>query len=468
MSFLKSIQEAAKHFKELPSTQPIRIISNKDTDGITAAAILIAALQKEQKPNVVTLIKQLTEDYLDTLKQEQYTTYFFIDMGASYLDIISKKLPEKNIFVLDHHYPDTFVATGTKIMHLNPHLHDIDGTKNISASGVTYFFAKALNEKNTKLAHLAIIGSIGDMQEDIGFTGFNADILQDAEKAKTITVTKGLRLFGIHTKPLYKFLMNTTNPYIPTVTGNEKGSLHFLQNIGINPKIGSKFKWASELPEKDLENLYNAIMAKQPYHQKEPLPKGPLYFLPQEKHTSPTYDAAEYSTLINACGKMGQPTLGIGVCLGDEKLKEKALLLLQQYHNEIITCMSWYHKNKGTEHIKETENYIIINAENSIRDGLIGTLVSMISKSHLYPEGTVLIGLATMLSDEIKVSMRICGFKETTMDLRKIVKLALKKTRGQGGGHRLAAGAILPAGKGKEFVETCTMLLEKALIEETV
>ena len=463
MSFLNSIQEAVATFEKEDLSTPIHIISNKDTDGITAAAILVKAFRRKNIPCTVTLLKQLTEDYLATLHNEQYSIYFFLDMGANFLHHICEQLSSKHIFILDHHYPDTFPSTQTKLVHLNPHLHDIDGAQHISAAGIAYLFAKTLDENNKQLAHLALIGALGDMQEHHGFEGPNKDILQDAIDTQQITVKTDLRLFGIHTKPVHKFIQYMTNPYLPYVTGSESGAITFLNNNGIRPKLGNKFKWITEFTKEDIEKLLVAVYHHQPTPPTAAQFTGPVYFLPQESKHSPTHDATEFSTLLNACGKMGNPSLGIAVCLGDQRAKEQATILLQQYHHNIISCLTWFANNKQTQHIIEDDHFVIINAESSIKDSLIGTLTSMLANNDAYAPGTVIIGLAHLLSDEIKISARIAGPIESSQDLRKLLKSIIKKTGGQAGGHKMAAGAIIPADKLQLFLKTCKEQLHESL-----
>lgn len=466
MNFATAVTATVDSFRSLALTAPLRIISNKDTDGITAASILIAAFRNTQQPTVTTFIKQITEDFLDTLTHESSPVYFFLDMGASTLDLLSKKLPNKIIFVLDHHFPASSPPAQAHLVHLNPHLYGVDGTKNISAAGIAYLFAKAFDEHNIYLAPLALVGAVGDMQEHFGFIGFNETILEDALAIRAVTLNKGLRFFGVHTKPLHKFLEYTTNPYIPSVTGSEKGALQFLKSLGINPKHGDTYKWISDLSQQDIEKLTSALLS---YYASPPALSsfyGQLYFLAHEPRTSPTHDIVEYSTLLNACGKMGQPSLGVGVCLGDAKAREKALHLVSSYTHEILSCLTWFYKHRGTPAVVEHNNSVFINAENAIRDGLIGTLVSLLSKSNIYPEGTILIGFASMLSDEMKVSTRICGFRDSPFDLRALLDTVIQKTGGQSGGHRLAAGATFPSVQLQEFLNECSTLLQKPLLEE--
>jgi len=115
----------------------------------------------------------------------------------------------------------------TKINLVNPHLFDIDGTREISGSGVVYLFARFLNAENKDLAYLAIIGSLGDVQEEyINNEQFkiNNEILNDAVSSGKIKIDRGLRMFGLQTRSLHKLLEYSTDPYIPGITGSEENS----------------------------------------------------------------------------------------------------------------------------------------------------------------------------------------------------------------------------------------------------
>ena len=97
----------------------------------------------------------------------------------------------------------------------------LGGSKEVSGSGVTYLFAKSLNKANIDFAYIAIIGAIGDMQEDRGFETLNSRILEDAKKTGKMKVITGIRVFGAQTKPLHKVLEYCTDPFIPGVSGSE-------------------------------------------------------------------------------------------------------------------------------------------------------------------------------------------------------------------------------------------------------
>lgn len=455
----------AEKFSHLDRTKPIKIVSNHDCDGIAAAAILVSAFSKEGIKFSLSILRQLTNEVLNTFKIEQYETIIFVDIGSNLLSSIEKTLKGKNIFILDHHKPEDYKPIFA--VHINPYIFNLDGAKDISAAGVCYLFAKAINEENKDLAHLAIIGAIGDNQEKNGFYGVNSLIMNEASEFAKLEVKESLRMFGMQTKPLYKVLEYSTNPYIPNVTGNEKGAIKFLEDINIKVKDKGKHRRLSDLTEDEMRRLITAIILKRMGSEENPGDIfGPIYLIKGENDESPTRDVREFSTLLNCCGRLGKPSLGIATCLGDATFKIKAVNLLNQYRRDIIQSLEWFYNHRGTDKVKEGKGYVLINAEDSVRDTLIGTLTSIVSKSNLYDDGTVIVGVAHTLGEESKVSTRIAGFSDSHINLNELVKKILKTTGGEGGGHRLAAGATIPQEKEEEFLKLAAQVLNKQVAEE--
>jgi RecJ-like exonuclease len=343
-------------------------------------------------------------------------------------------------------------------------LDGIDGTKDISAAGVCYFFARGVRTEHMNLAHLALIGAVGDIQEHFGFTGLNKEILKDALQAGVLELREGLRMFGLYTKPLSKVFEYSTSPYLPGITGNRDGAIRFLEESGIAPKgRGATIRFTDLKPETAQRLL---ILLK----EKTSDPSiGPVYLLPHEGDNTPFRDVKEFSTVLNSCGRMGRTGLGVGVCLKDSACRREALELLQEYRREIIHGLEWFYAHRGKPQVVEQPGFTIINAEGFIRDTLIGTIASLISKSQLYPDNTILMSMAHTLGGETKVSTRLCGFQPSSaIDLRLIIKQLVEQCGGYGGGHRLAAGATIPQDKEQLFLSSALALLSKTVSAEPV
>ncbi len=451
--FYDSIKEAVSRFKELDPNIPIRIISHLDADGISAASILIKALRRENRKFSLSIIKQITSLRLKEFSREDYKIYFFIDLGSNNITEIESIFKNKKIFILDHHIPE---KKETRLNFVNPHAYDIDGTHEISGAGVSYLFSKFLNEKNTDLAYLAVIGAFGDVQynnKKEGFEGLNKEILKDALYSKKLKKEKGLKLFGLQTRSINKLLEYSTDPFIPGITGNPEGAIHFLNELRI-PIKNEKGEWRKlyDLSEEEVKNLVTGIILKRMGSEEEPEKVlGDIYVLEDENEKSVLRNANEFSTLLNACGKLNKSAVGIGICLNDQNSKNMAEELLLMYKKEIINSLNWFHSSRETDSIKENNNLVIFNAENNIRDTLLGTLTSLISKSNIYDDGTIIVGMVYTPDNEVKASIRSIN-KET--NLKHLLENINKNLDIQFGGHKAAAGCLIPMEKEKEFIKS--------------
>ena len=460
--FLEFVEHTAKEFLELvgDAKKPVRVIGNLDTDGITSASIICKALARKKINYSVSIVKQVNDELINALKNEEYEVIIFTDLASAFVNKINEAL-ESEVFVLDHHYPEATEKRVGRVRQINPHIFKVDGTKEISAAGVAYFFAKGLDEKNSDLSYLAIVGAIGDMQEDMGFRGLNTLILDDAVKGGLIEVKETLRLFGMQTKPIHKVLEYSTNPYIPGVTGNEREAIKFIEDAGISLYDNAhNFRKLVNLSKQEVDKLVTAISMKKVSRTDDSM-VGPVFLLKGEEEGSLKKDLREFSTLLNSCGRMGWPSLGIGVCLGDKKATNRAYDILKNYRKEIIDALNWFYDNRRTEKVIEKKGYVIILAESNIRDTIIGTLASLLAKSKVYDEGTVIMSTAYTLDGFIKVSLRITGDSSSDADLRIIIKEIVAGSEGYGGGHKLAAGASIPQDKEDVMIRNALSVLDK-------
>src|SRR3989338_4567663 len=180
--------------------------------------------------------------------KDPHAIFLFADLGSKHLPHMHKLMPQKRIFVLDHHELSEG-ETPKNITLVSPHNFGLDGGLEISASGISFLFAHALNPKNIRMAPIALVGAIGDVQERNGFRPLNNAILEMALQAGLIEVRKGLRCFGTQTRAVHKILEYSTDPYIPGVTGSESAAIEFLHSIGVEPKYGGDWKRMTDLSQ---------------------------------------------------------------------------------------------------------------------------------------------------------------------------------------------------------------------------
>ena len=176
----------------------------------------------------------------------------------------------------------------------------------------------------------------------------------------------------------------------------------------------------------------------------------------------------EFSTVLNACGRLSRSGIGVGACLGDPEMKKKAYECYALYRAELLKAMEWYNDNKETKNVISGDGFIIINAQDKILGTIIGTIASMITKSGDVPQGNIVMSMAHLVDNNTKISLRIAGRKDD-VDLREVIKeIIVKLKAGEFGGHKAAAGAIIPTNKEEELISIAKQVLEKKGMEESV
>jgi RecJ-like exonuclease len=430
---IETIKKAVKRFNS--SEGKIKIFSHYDTDGVTSAAILCKALQRKDKNFSIEIVKQINRKMINELANISAEIVFLLDLSA---DLEELKRINKEIFILDHHEVLLKGEMPENISLMNP---IIDEDEKLSASCVTYLFTKEMDEKNKDLANLAVLGLVGDiMDRNIGRIGNT--IIKDAD----ITIKKSLLLFP-STRPLNKAL-EFSSIYIPGVTGSSIGAMNLLREAGIKIKEGEKFKTILDLDNEELQKLVTLITLR-----KADLSRiiGNIFLI---KFFNKLEDARELSAVINACGRLGYGDVALAFCMENKKVLSNVNSIYSKYKHDLINGLNWISLNEKIE----GESYIIINGKNFIKDSLIGTLMSILALSFVYPAGTVIVGMAYSEDGKIKVSARAVG-DNSEINLRKVLENVVNATDGECGGHNNAAGCFIPLSQEANFIN----LLQKEL-----
>ena len=429
------IKTASLKFLESSKNKHITIISHYDTDGITSAAIMTRALARMKKRFSVKIVKHLEPELLKELNGD---LVLFLDLGSSFLERLSHL--NKEIIVIDHHEISDKIPENLTVV--NPRIY---GEEEISAAGLTYLFCKELDEKNKDLANLAVIGMVGDMLDrEIG--KLNNDILKDAE----IKIKKGLLIYPA-TRPIHKTLEFSSGFYIPGVTGNSRGVFDLLNDAGIKKENGA-FKSIIDLNEEEMTRLITAVLLRK---QDAVDLIGNIYLV---KIFNKLEDARELSAMINACSRLGNSETALALCLNNKSARERAEQIYAKYKQHIIQALKYVEENKI-----EGKGYVIINAKNIIKDTIIGTISSIIASSHLYSNGTIIVGLAYD-NDKIKISARVCG--REGRNVREVLETATKGIpEAECGGHPMAAGCLINKSLEQEFINRVVKALELEVVK---
>jgi RecJ-like exonuclease len=410
------------------------IVHHYDADGVSAGAIVAGAFLDEGRKFRRECIRKLDDDALGRYLQEN--ELIFVDLGGG-----NRRVDElKDVVIIDHHQTE-----GIDKPQANPLLFGIDGGNELSASGTAYCVFRSRPD-------LAIVGAVGDMQSPL--SGMNRWVLGEGEKAGEVTVEDDLRFYGRYCRPLVQFLAYCDDPYLPGISYREEKALELLSELGIPLEAGGGGRGAgarrrvyADLDDDEKKNLVSAlakllINSNRLRSASELI--GESYVFPKRQKDE-TYEANEFSTLLNACGRHGKPETGIGVCLGDEGAKGEAQKLLQLHRRSLREGIGF-----ADSHVQDFGAFYFLDGRGVIDEGIIGVVCGM-ALQQSWPKP--IVGIALGEKETIKVSGRAAkALVARGVNLGELMKRATADAGGIGGGHMMAAGASIPKGRINEFL----------------
>jgi RecJ-like exonuclease len=475
-----------KKFKQLNT--PIKIYTHLDADGLSAGAIIGKALYREDLPFQITVLKQLEREQiaeiaLQTKNGEDFI--IFSDFGSGQYKELRKKLSTP-FFILDHHLPQGVsskdkleqldeIYMETKQWHINPYFYGFDGSTEVSGAGMSYLFAKNMNDANIDLSTIALVGATGDVQNqgpNKSFTGINAEIVEDAKNEELIQMVNDLNFSTL--KPLNQAIAYSTEIKLPGLSGDENKSLKFLKklNVSVENPDGS-LKTLMDLTQEEKQKITSGLVEYaslkldiEPYEILDKLIVNRILLINEEKESN-LYDIGEFSNLLNACGRMNNASVGIATAMGNrDKSYQKAQKNLKDYKKSLMDAISWI---KEEDVIQEKEHIQYYYGDDKISDNIVGTVASILifDESEVIKLNKPLFGYANReREDAYKISARAHKkLVKKGVNLSEAIREALKLSNLEalGGGHPPAAGTKVPTGKINLFLDNVNTVIGNQL-----
>ncbi|HUX99539.1 MAG TPA: DHH family phosphoesterase [Candidatus Deferrimicrobium sp.] len=472
--FYTVLETAAKRLKiRIDAGELIRVSSHIDADGLSAAGIVCSALQRLKARFHLRILRQLDPEFIEALAEEKHNCYIFSDFGSGQIDLLAKFFPKEDLIVLDHHEPLNKSENPSNIIEINPHLHGYNGSNEISGAGVSFLFAYALDpQHNIDLLQLALVGAVGDIQDQEkqhSLKGLNDKFAQLGVKENLVKIEKDLYFQYREMKPIHHALMETNDPYLPGLTGNEEACVRFLGSIGVPLQAGDNWRTISDLSTEEKRNLTTQLTQLILSHGGTSEEANNLvctkYLFLNETEIY-LKDAREYAELLNACGRTRNSGAGVAVCMGDRTIHyRQAQDLLLTYQKKIDTFLENL-KHPGT--ILETD-HVQYFMGGALDETMIGTITTIATKTKLTKPNKALIGFAGPMDDVYKISARAQDkLVEKGVHLGKalretISQLGLDNSKFRAGGHDAAAGTRVPKTHDKLFIETLNKVIEKQI-----
>jgi len=439
----KLIKKAAEIVLLLPKSTRIRVVSHYDADGITSAGIICKALYRKGYDFHASLMRNPFTKGLERVKQEENELIFFTDMGSAQIEAIEQF--NCKVIIIDHHQ---YLKSKTRkdILQINANLCGMDGNYEACGATLSFSVAKTIDAENMDLAPLALAGVIGDKQYIGGIRGYNKTILDEALKKGFLKQDTEIKLYGDF---LLDGLYFSTDPYYPGLSGNKEGIYKLLERLHLNKNV--KIEDLTDEKKRQLQSflLFKLI--------KNGCQKNILDTIIRERYWSDMLqcELERFADLLDACGKGGNRGLGLAVCLNDKKAFKEAVKLEKEYKQRILDELLRLEKNG----VQEKKSFRYFYSNDSSLGGVIGSTASNFILDRERP----LISLVRK-NDELHVSCRGNQYLvDKGLDLGFAMREAATKLDGNGGGHKIAAGATIDSEKEEDFLEIVDEIIGKQL-----
>ncbi|MEM2141691.1 MAG: DHH family phosphoesterase [Candidatus Thorarchaeota archaeon] len=451
--------------ERLRGSERVMAVSHIDADGICAQAVMIRTVERLGKYVSWKSIPQLSSESVtglaDSVRKERPDLVVFTDLGTGQLNLIKSEILSidcvREVLILDHHLPqdpedDRTTEGATEV---NPNLHALDGSRDLSGAGTAFLVALEVDRKNTDLSELAVVGASGDLQDYYGrgMSGVNREIVALAEEEGVVRVCRDLTFFGINTRPLPMLLEYTTEPYLPGLTGNREACYRFFAERGIPLKDDDQWRTWSDLSETEKKTVIQGLVLIMLEAYDDPAVVegiiGDIYVLLRRPLRTEMRNAKEFSTLLNACGRNREPEVGVRVCLGSQEAYERASSLLHQHRMNLAQALGRLASNG----YMERPGMYVVN-DPLTPDTIIGIVIGMAQGARLVPTDRPVIGVCPSASEDsqmVKISGRAqmsliergVNLKEAFARSAMILNERHKTFLAEGGGHPMAAGAFV-------------------------
>lgn len=405
-----SIETAAKDLaNELLRQKYVEVLCHHDADGIAAGSVMAMALYRADIPFRLRITHRLSEDNLPKTKP-----LLLCDLGAGL-----SGLPEDTM-VIDHHLP---FFEGTH--HVNPRLDGIDGDTELCAAGTAYLVANALGD-NRDLAGLTLLGIIGDGQT---LAGKNQEIYLEALGNGVISKKRGVTLPGRTPEEQVEL---SAEPFLHGISGSKDKS----QNIISASVSGENLQWDILC---SLIVLHSAEKCKV-----ETMDSfwGDQWILIREviEH------AHNMAFVVDSCGKAGEGSTAVSLCLRSSKLIDKAYETARAHRLALIQEMNRFlEQTPGvkTSHIMCSNQHLVSDLADIVFRNIQG--ISPVIVATEKDDGTC------------SCSIRTDG-KSGKYAGEVVHQLALEYG-GHGGGHQNRAGATIACEHLEKFTRQVTEVL---------
>ena len=158
--FIQAMENAISALEKWPN-QSIHLFHHNDADGLCSAAILSRAFERAGYGVRRVCLEKTYPPVLKKIFEQSGQILVFADFAGRIAPVLSDLNQERNlVLILDHHVAPA--CEDPTVYNLNPEHFGFKGDRDMSASTTCYILARTMDLSNRDLAHIAVVGAVGD------------------------------------------------------------------------------------------------------------------------------------------------------------------------------------------------------------------------------------------------------------------------------------------------------------------
>lgn len=392
-----------------------------DADGLCAAAVMTVTLRRLGHRVHVRPSRDKHAAHYEALSEAPGDALLLLDKGSSHIDRLPAGRP---VFVVDHH--NVVQPVPAREVHvLNPRLEGLDGSRDASASTAAAALAwTLLGHDALPWAAVALAGAVGDWQHRPTWAGWNLRLLGLARDAGHVETRNKPRLIGVDLADAA--LSHGLPP-------------HVLDAMGVDGKQES-----AELDRETATRLVSAL-AFSALARGEPARTVRRLVSDEDHDVRLGASLRTVFRVTDACGRLGHPATGLAYLLGDAAATAEAHGHFAAYRGMLRSALEAFPGDlQEARHVRWAW---------TADPALTGMVAGIVLESGRIDTSQPLCVFAHRPDGRIQVSTRaLAAHVAQGLDLGACTAEAAEAVQAEGGGHPVAAGAVLPAGTAAGFL----------------
>jgi RecJ-like exonuclease len=155
--------------------------------------------------------------------------------------------------------------------------------------------------------------------------------------------------------------------------------------------------------------------------------------------------------MLNSCGRINNPGVGIAICMGDRnKMLQAGENILGEYRKMIRDYMNILSNERWR--MNDSVSCLMVNGEGVVPETMTGTISSLLAGSPKNA-GKIIILRTNGEENTVKFSSRKSIGCKSDVNLSSLMRTGAEKFDGVGGGHDAAAGARITKDKLDGFLD---------------